>query len=65
MLPLRGKVDLGVMAIRGYYTFSRAPLTGALPSDSLVSCLVHSLEKSYPSAELQSMYFTGLVLKFG
>ena len=32
-------------------------ITGASPSDCLVSYPGHSLEQSYPSAEMQSMYF--------
>ena len=31
-------------------------ITGTLTSDCLVSYLGHSLEKSYPSAEMQSVY---------
>ena len=48
MLPLRARVDLGVMAMKEYST-----------SDCLVSYLGHSLVGgSYPSAEKQSVYST-------
>ena len=33
-------------------------VTGASPSDCLVTYPGHSLEESYPSAEMQSVYFT-------
>ena len=35
-------------------------ITGASPSDCLVSYLGHSLEESYPSAEIQSVYSAAL-----
>ena len=36
-------------------------ITGAAPSDCLVSYLGHSLRETYPSAELQSVHFTAPV----
>ena len=58
MLPLRAKVDLGVLAIKGYYTFLQSTsITGVSPSDCLVSYPGHLLEESYLSAEMQSVYF--------
>ena len=36
-------------------------ITEALPSDCLMSYLGHSLEESYPSAKLRSMYSTAPV----
>ena len=47
VLPLRVRVDLGAMAIDGYFS-----ITGAPPSYCLVSYLGHSLGKSYSSAKL-------------
>ena len=53
MLPLRDRVDLGAMAMKGYSAFPKAPaLLETSPSDCLVSYPGHSLgEGSYPSAE--------------
>ena len=45
MLLLRARVDLGVMAIKGYSAFPQDPL---LPSDCLESYTGHSLRKSSP-----------------
>ena len=61
MLPLRAKVDLGAMAMKGY--LFRIPqtssITGTSPSDCLVSYPGHSLDgRSYSSAEKQSVYST-------
>ena len=57
MLPLWARVDLGVMAIKGVLCISqRFSVTGASPSDCLVSYPKHSLGESYPSAEIQSVY---------
>ena len=36
----------------------RPSITGALPSDCLMSYPRHSLEESYPSSEIQSVYST-------
>ena len=51
VLPLRAKVDLGAMEMKGDSTFPKVS-----PSDFLVPYLGHSLRKSYPSAEMQSVY---------
>ena len=53
MLPLRARVDLGAMAMKGYSAFPKAPA-----SDCLVSYSGHSLGESYPCAEKQSVYST-------
>ena len=53
MLSLRSKVDPGAMAIKGYFAFTS--ITGASPSDCLVSYPGHLLGESYSSAEMQSM----------
>ena len=56
MQPLRAGADLGAMAIKGYSTFPKSSgITGASP-DCLVSYAGHLLGKSYPSAEMQSVY---------
>ena len=46
MLPLQARVDLGVMAMKGYSAFPKA--TGTSPSDCLVSYPGHSLEGLTP-----------------
>ena len=56
MLPLRARVDLRVMATKEYSNLSKAP--GASQSDCLMLYLGYLLSKSYPSAEMQSMYST-------
>ena len=44
MLPLRARVDLGAMAMKGYSAFPKAPgIAGTSPSDCLVSYPGHSL----------------------
>ena len=43
------------MAMKGYSAFSK---TGASPSDGLMSYPENSLEESYSSAEMQSVYST-------
>ena len=50
MLPLQARVDLGVMAMKRNSAFSKAS------SDCLKLYLGHSLEESYPSAEIQLVY---------
>ena len=55
MLPLRARVDLGAIAMKGYSAFPKAQTS---PSDCFVSYLGHSLGGSYPSAEKQSVYST-------
>ena len=59
MLPLRVRVDLGAMAMKGYSVFPQSPsITGTLHSDCLVSYPGHSLGGGfYPSAEVQSGVF--------
>ena len=45
--------------MKGYSAISKAPASRELyPSDCLVSYPAHLLEGSYPSAEMQSVYFT-------
>ena len=53
MLPLQARVDLRVMAMKGYSAFPQSSsITGATPSDCLVTYPGHSLEGGdYPSAE--------------
>ena len=51
VLPLRTRVDLRAIAIKG---------TPHFPSDCLVSYPGHLLGKSYPPAEMQSVYSTAL-----
>ena len=51
------RVNLGVMAIKGYSTFPKSSsITDASPSDSLVSYSGHSLGKSYPFAFCSSCW---------
>ena len=38
------------------YIPQSSSITDASPSDCLVSCAGHSLEESYPSAEMPSVY---------
>ena len=56
MLPLRVRVDLGVMVMKGYFAFSC--ITGASLSDGLVSYAGQLFRESYPSSEKQSFYCT-------
>ena len=56
-LPLQTRVDLGMMAMKGYSTLSFS-ITGASPSDCLVSYPGDVFGESYPSAAMQSEYFT-------
>ena len=53
-------VDLWTMGIKVYSAFPKilALLTGDSPSDCLMFCLGHSLEKYFPSVEIQSVYST-------
>ena len=55
MLPLRVRVDLGAMAVKGYSTFSKAE---ASLSDSLMSYPRRLLGRSDLSAEMQLVYST-------
>ena len=57
-LPPRVREDLRAMATTKHSMFLRAPLTGASPSDCLMSYPKHSLEESYSFADMQSVYFT-------
>ena len=60
MLPRRARMDLGVMAMKGYSAFPKAPnITGTSPI-RLFSVLSRTLigGVSYPSAEVQSVYST-------
>ena len=59
MLPLRARVDLGAMAMKGYSAFPKAP--ALLQPHHLMFSVIsrHSLGGgSYPSAEVQSVYST-------
>ena len=59
MLPRRARVDLGAMAIKGILCIPQRSInTGASPSNCFVSYPGHSLEESYPSAKMQSVYST-------
>ena len=59
VLPLRASVDLGAMAIKGVLHIPQSSsITGASPSDCLVSYPGYLLRESYPSAEMQSVYST-------
>ena len=57
MLPLRARVYLGVMAIKGYYTFSKVPHYWNL-TVRLFSVISRPLVGvgSYTSADMQSVY---------
>ena len=58
MLQLWVRVDPGAMAIKGYSIFPKAPVL-LEPHHQMVECHTqHSLEVSYPSAEMQSVYST-------
>ena len=54
-------MDLGAMAIKGYFVFPKAPALLKPQSDCLMSYTGHSLGESYPSAEIQSVYSTVLI----
>ena len=58
VLHLQTRVDLGAMAKKRYSIFPRAPLTGSLQSDCLMSYLEHSSVEFYSLAEMQLVYFT-------
>ena len=64
VLSLRARENLEAIVIKGMVPFTCIPhsssITGASPSDYLVSYLGHSLGKSYPSAEMQSVYSVAL-----
>ena len=51
------RVDLEAMAMEGYSAFPQSSsITGASPSDCLVSYPGHLLGESYPSVDMQSVY---------
>ena len=59
MLQLRFKVDQEAMEMKGVLCI---PQSSSITRDSSLDCLVsypeHSLGESYPSAQMQSVYFT-------
>ena len=64
VLPHRVRVELGVMAIKGYSTLPQSSsITAASLSDCLMSYLEHWLAGggSYPAAGMQSAYSTAPV----
>ena len=58
MLPLRVRVDLGAMAVKGYTAFPETPELLVSSSDFSVSYPGHALGASYPTAEMKSVYST-------
>ena len=64
MLPLRARVDLGTMAMKGISAFPKAPATLEL-YHQIVLCHIQDarLRRSYPSAEKLSVYSTALADK--
>ena len=61
VLPLQARVDLGAMAIKKGLSIPQSfSITGASPSDCLMSYPGHSLSGGYSSAEVQSLYSTAL-----
>ena len=62
MLPFLDRVFLGANGDEGVLHISQSSrITGTSPSDCLVSYPGHSLLGPYPSAEVQSVYFTAPV----
>ena len=60
VLPLRGRVDLGAMAMKGYSAFPKDPALLEL-HHWIVLCHIQDTRwgmESYPSAEKQSVYST-------
>ena len=58
MLPLRARVDLAAMAMKGCSAFPKAPAL-LEPHHQIVWCQIqdtHWVKESYPSAEVQSVY---------
>ena len=55
MLPLQAKVDLGVMAIKGYSIFPKVPALLTIRLFSVISSTLVGGE-SYHCAEMQSVY---------
>ena len=60
VLPLWAKMDQEAIAMKGYLAFLKASsITGASPSDCLISYPGYFLGGSYPSAVKQSVYSIG------
>ena len=59
--PLRARVDLGAIAIKGYSVFLKAPALTE-PHHQIAKCHIQvtRFRESYPSAEKQSVYSTDL-----
>ena len=57
--PLRARLDLGVMAIKGYSAFPKVPAL-LEPQHQIVLCHIQDTRcgGSYPSAEIQLVYST-------
>ena len=55
VLPFWTSVDQRAMAVKAYSAFLKVP-AGTSPSNCFVLYPVHSLEKSYFSADMQSVY---------
>ena len=64
VLPLRAKVDLGAMVMKGYSAFPKAPAL-LEPDHQIVWCHMQDTRcwdgRSYPSVEMQSVYSTAPV----
>ena len=58
VLPLRHRVDLGVITKKGYFTFPRTPRLWSLTIRWFSVISGHTLEVSSPSSEMQSAYST-------
>ena len=56
VLPLRARLELGTMAMKRYSTFPKAPALLKLHHQIVLCPTRNSLEESYPSAKIQSMY---------
>ena len=59
MLPLWARVDLGVMAMKEYFAFPKAPVL-LEPQHEIVECHMQDIQGGalYPSAEVQLVYST-------
>ena len=59
MLPLRARVGLGVIAVKEYSAFPKAPAL-LKPDHQIVSCHIQDTRcgggESYPSAKMQSVH---------
>ena len=59
MRPLRARVDLGAMSMKGYSTFTKVLGLGfAIRWFSVISRIVIGVVGFYRSAEMQSVYST-------